>query len=408
MEEKLITPEYSENYLGRRAFFFSEKDVRTLRDIAVLRKIGFSISDIRAIQNDPQQSAGIIDGLRRRIEVAVAEKQACLDALNTLDEHGAYTLSDLANALQHPVEKTPLPQEDSRVTLRSALRCLGRILLKAVRFCLVAFFLFVPFSWVSVLIAQNGRPEYLYPHLADGMDAFWILSPALLMLLTLIIDRILVPLKRWIFILAYCLCSVLMGVSFMFMFVLSDTESMTRDSMDYRTIDRDCAAFGDPFYEALFPPDPFDFEYLSAQKEDTLLEVRYMDSVYFYRHYIWGNHTHRWGRLKRSTGGITDTIYGEWTLNPDRFDEEVQRASALFTGGSSQDGYQISTLQRNGWTILFRYRGNGPFVEETGDAYRYYIFAWHPNRQRVRYLFCDTEKEPYYDTEQPYYLELDW
>ena len=410
MEEKLIAPEYSENYLGRRAFFFSEKDVRTLRDIAVLRKIGFSISDIRTIQNDPQQSAGIIDGLRRRIEAAVAEKQACLDALNTLDEHVVYTLSDLASALQRPVEKTPLPQEDSRVTLRSALRRFGSILLKTLRFCLVAFFLFVPFSWLSVIMAQNGRPVYQYPHAVCPEYYLWILSPALLMLLVLVIDRVLLSLKRWMFIMTYVLCAVLMFFSFMAMFALCDMESLTKDIADYRSLDADCSAIGDSFYEDLFPAYP--------QNDPSPADNRW-DASYLYRQYVVkGKMTeYEWGKT-RYKGDVVETVYAEWSLAPDRFDAEIARVDALFSIYLSDgDRYRQETVQQGKWVILFRYQGNGPFTEETGLTYRYYLFAYRPEDYRVRYLLCNFRGEeanhpewlhtevPF---EQPYYLALDW
>ena len=46
IEEKLISPAYTENYLGRKTFDFSEWDLQQLNDIAVLRKFGFSIAEI--------------------------------------------------------------------------------------------------------------------------------------------------------------------------------------------------------------------------------------------------------------------------------------------------------------------------------------------------------------------------
>ena len=49
IDECLIKPEYTENYLGRRAFNFSENDIATLKNIAILRKFGFSIPEILKI-----------------------------------------------------------------------------------------------------------------------------------------------------------------------------------------------------------------------------------------------------------------------------------------------------------------------------------------------------------------------
>ena len=48
IEEGLISPFYTENYLGRKNFNFSEADVAMLKDIAILRKFGFSIAEIEA------------------------------------------------------------------------------------------------------------------------------------------------------------------------------------------------------------------------------------------------------------------------------------------------------------------------------------------------------------------------
>lgn len=401
MEEKLIAPEYSENYLGRRAFFFSEKDVRTLRDIAVLRKIGFSISDIRAIQNDPQQSAGIIDGLRRRIEAAVAEKQACLDALNTLDEHGAYTLSDLASALQRPVEKTPLPQEDSRVTLRSALRRFGSIILNAVRVILIAGILFIPFVWLSRL----GWGECLYPHMEDPWYSIAVLLPAMVMLLMLIIDHVFFEIKGRIKLIVYGLV-ILICIIWMYMslgvMMLIPPESMTTRIQDYRTLDADCTAIGDPFYEALFPAYPRGENWPISQSA----------ARYLYRQNVTRGKRIQWGKTEYS-GDVVETIYAEWALAPDQFEKEVARANALFAVYSNdKNGFQQDTVERGDWVILFRYQGNGPFIEETNRSYRYYLFAYRMEDRCVRYLFCNFRgEEPYYGKErpeQPYYLKLDW
>ena len=43
IEEQLISPQFTENYLGRRSFEFSKGDIYALQNIATLRKYGFSI-----------------------------------------------------------------------------------------------------------------------------------------------------------------------------------------------------------------------------------------------------------------------------------------------------------------------------------------------------------------------------
>lgn len=117
MEEKLITPSYTENYLGRRAFEFSEEDVQQLRDIAVLRKFGFSIEEIRKMKEDPDCSGEILKDLRDRKQKTVEEEQAALAVLNRLEEAKSYSIAELAYALSAPAQERQLPPEDQAARL---------------------------------------------------------------------------------------------------------------------------------------------------------------------------------------------------------------------------------------------------------------------------------------------------
>lgn len=420
IEEKLIAPEYSENYLGRRTFYFSEADVQALLDIAVLRKVGFSVPDIRAIETDPQKSAARIDALKKQKRETAAAEQACLDALNAL-KNRSYSLSDLASALRLPAAENPLPKVDTRVTARSVLKQIGLILWNTVRFALTAFFLLVPFSWLLHNMYSRWNGQYLFPHLIDShFLVFLTLLPSLLILLVLILDHVFALLKgkgkALVYIGTFLLCAGLMLFSFMG-YVFTETESLTDDISDYRDLDRDCAAVSDPFFEALFPSAPYDDEYLQEMGDRTEREARASDSAYRYRWYISDSgHYRRWGKLVYSYGDFLNTVYAEWALQPERFEEEIARVTALFNADpATKDGYRQETVEKNGWVILFRYSGDGPFAEETNPTYRYYLFAYHAADRRVRYVFCDcvdhdgpsfaNGSKPY---EQPFYPELDW
>lgn len=420
IEEKLVAPEYSENYLGRKTFYFTEADVRTLLDIAVLRRIGFSVPDIRAIENDPNSSAARIDALRKQKQNTISTEQACLDALNTL-ENRSYSLEDLASALRQPAAKKPLPNEDSRVTAKTVLKRIGLILWNTIRFILTAFFLLIPFSWLLDNMYSRWNGKFLYPHLIDAPHvAILTLLPSLLILLVLILDHVFTLLKGkvkfFVYIGTFLLCAKLMIIS-LGGYALAETESLTTDISNYRNLDRDCAAESDPFYEALFPADPYDFEYLRETENGDAQEIRAADSVYRYRWYIrGGGHVRRWGKPLFSYGDAVNSVYAEWELSPDRFDTEVSRVTTLFAANAaSEDGYRTETVEKNGWVILFRYLGDGPFVEETNLTYRYCLFAYRAEDHRVRYLFCDCtnydapypgqDEEPY---EQPFYQQLDW
>ena len=59
IEEGLLMPAYTKNYIGRKSFDFTDENVTLLQNISVLRKYGFSIPDIRTILTDPAQSIEI-------------------------------------------------------------------------------------------------------------------------------------------------------------------------------------------------------------------------------------------------------------------------------------------------------------------------------------------------------------
>ncbi|MBQ9783895.1 MAG: MerR family transcriptional regulator [Clostridia bacterium] len=110
IEEGLIAPAYTENYLGRRAFDFSHGDVTGLHDIAVLRAYGFSVEEIRDLIHHPENSPAIIRAVKVRTGASLAEQERRLAALASLPEDRIYTLAALAHAVSAP-ESTAIPEE---------------------------------------------------------------------------------------------------------------------------------------------------------------------------------------------------------------------------------------------------------------------------------------------------------
>ena len=59
IEEGLISPFYTENYLGRKSFDFSEEDLEALKNIATLRAFGFSVEEIKELAKVSNFKKGI-------------------------------------------------------------------------------------------------------------------------------------------------------------------------------------------------------------------------------------------------------------------------------------------------------------------------------------------------------------
>lgn len=107
IEEELIHPSFTENYLGRRQYDFSEDDIVALCDIAVLRSFDFSIEEIRELLSHPENSPVIIRAVRDRIGDELGKNQKKIAAFSLLREEMVYTVSELAEELSRPEELAP-------------------------------------------------------------------------------------------------------------------------------------------------------------------------------------------------------------------------------------------------------------------------------------------------------------
>ena len=103
IEEGIISPAFTENYLGRKSFDFTEEDVLQLQDIAVLRSFDFSIEEIRQILNDPSSSLSIIRCVKERVQAELFTSQKKMSALSSLSEHTVYTVGEIARELSKPL-----------------------------------------------------------------------------------------------------------------------------------------------------------------------------------------------------------------------------------------------------------------------------------------------------------------
>ncbi len=99
IEEKLISPLYTENYLGRKTYNFSENDIKDLNDIAVLRKFDFTLEEIKSVINDAETSKEILSNVKDRTAQTVLDGQNKLSLLSQISTEKTYTLAELAEEL---------------------------------------------------------------------------------------------------------------------------------------------------------------------------------------------------------------------------------------------------------------------------------------------------------------------
>lgn len=363
IEEGLASPAYTENYLGRRSFDFTEEDAAHLTSIATLRKFGFTVEEIRRMIAAPQESRGIIGEVQARKETAVQQETENLAALARLEKDKAYTVAELAQALNEPVREVALPDEDRG---HAWSKWLGSFVTNAAML-LVAL---LPVLAVAEGI-RFGLQQYYYARFGG-----WQMIVILVALVPTIVMVILWrrkrrgkgrTLTRWA---AICLCLLYMPLSVFAGVGGAVGYSVTTDIYDYRRFDPDCLFNRDPFLQDLLPLWPGSYE----------------GAEYLYQN--------------KSAFDYTYDVYAEWTLPVSHFDGEVRRVQELF----AQRMPEHVTMTKGRWTVLMEPDWYEPFQPVT-NSYNSYIFAYDTESHRVRYSCCVSLEN---GVDQPYYLELDW
>lgn len=385
IEELLIDPFYTENYLGRKTYDFSESDIRMLNDIAVLRKFGFSIAEIKEMLLHPEEIHHIVRELQNRKQAVIHEEQQLLQALLRVEETRCYTMTELAECLSAPVVDTPLPTEDTKLDI-------GKLVTGFVKAVLIGSITWLPVVLCVLLFIDDLR-RYHYPK----VDPVFIVLSLLALLptwLTLLQPRVSNKFKCKSILknVHLTLCVLTIPISSIFTMCIID-RSETTDIGNYLDLDPECIANRSVFFQKLFPNWPHYFV-VERQPNGHFIDI-YLDAYYYYHFYRGFDYTY--------------DIYAEWPLEKEDFDEEVTRVKALFEEQAPEEEirseyHDYVTIQQGSYECLIIYYGDIPF-EEVTSSYTYYIFAYDEENLRVRYIYCDSLEN---GADQPYYLSLDW
>ena len=376
IDEQLIAPKFTENYLGRRSFEFSQSDIAALQNIATLRKYGFSIDEIRNILLDSQTSIAIIENVKQRTQIQADEYRERLKALSRVESLKAYSVEELSEILLQGEAEIQFPVELPKLNVK-------RIVKSAVIFLIV----WLPFVLVIGGII-NDITTYAYPkiNIANVILTLLTLIPSISIL---VITKLKPNIKRTVKRIILCLCVVAIPFSLVMPYGIV-TRSETTDFRYYRDFDPDCLATRNKVFNEVFPMWPHYFE--NVKNEDGEWEAIYLDAKYYY-HYFQGF-------------DYTYDIYAEWPLDEDDFIVEVERVKGVFEKAIADKtyGYKFVEIEKGEYTCLILYSGDEPFQKATNN-YQYLIFAYSETTNVVRYIYCDSLEN---GVDQPYYLQLDW
>lgn len=159
IENGLIAPSCSQSYQGRRNIDFSAEDVDILKNISTLRKAGFSITEIKQIQQEPACSKEILKNLINKIKERIVSDTEILACLTPLLCKESLDIEGICHGLNNPViDDKALPTEDNEISLPL------KIMRKAFLTFGICLFVFSVFCSIPICIVEiKDIISYLYP-----------------------------------------------------------------------------------------------------------------------------------------------------------------------------------------------------------------------------------------------------
>ena len=380
IEEKLISPLYTENYLGRKTYNFAEKDIKDLNDIAVLRKFDFTLEEIKSVINDTETSREILSNVKDRTAQTVLAGQKKFSVLSQISAEKAYSVAELAEELS----KISLDMPEHKETIKTNI---AKTILSILKTIVIFAIVWLPIV-LSLFVVTISINDYHYPVFEPIMVALTVVS-FLPSIAVLIVSKTKMKWKKIAqrILLVFCILSI--PFSFFMSFGIV-SKSQTTDFRNYRDFDADCLANRNVVFQELFPNWPHYFE--NVKQADGSYKTVYLDSHYYYHYHQGFDYTY--------------DIYAEWPLSEDEYTKEVERATVVFAKNIENKtyNYDFTELKKGDYNCLVLYSGDAPFNKAT-DNYGYIIFAYNDKNNTVRYIYCDSLEN---GADQPYYLELDW
>lgn len=419
IDNGLFTPSIEESFSGRKSIEFSESDIERLNNIAMLRKAGFSIADIKNIIDKTETE----EVIKKYIEEAKAEinhKTIIVEKLKNISFNEEVTIETICASLSATVEKNEIPLEDLDLTVKEKVK-------KAVLIIFASLLLL--FSVVFLIMICEIIFDFRFIRFDPDMLAFLCVHSCWLFLIALSILVLWRSTgKRFIKInrgKAKRITAVLVGISiigcialtpfsiFLAAFCPSPFYSQTADIENYMEFD-----------------DVLDSEFNSDYSNYPIYDIfpqKIPLSAKITSHYPYNpkvpDTTKYYYKLTSCPGcnyGTYD-ICAEWVLSDDEYERakkslpgDICLENDLFTISQLEtneehkeylinqrkenNGYRIET--RGNWTVIY-------YINEEKMGCSYLIGAYNDTEQKMRYIASSCCGHDEFEN-GPYYQNLDW
>ena len=166
IENGLVSPSCSENYAGRKNIEFSESDVEALKNVATLRKAGFSISEIKLMGSGQVPCRETLEEFIEKTSERIESDKAVIEKLEAVVMSEDLSIETICESLNAVTEEKSVPQEDSQVSLitkitRIVFLTIGSLSLVAAILLAIQTYHYEVKGWLHYLYPTYTFPELL-------------------------------------------------------------------------------------------------------------------------------------------------------------------------------------------------------------------------------------------------------
>lgn len=380
IDNGLVAPDISENHAGRKNIEFSDRDVSLLNNIALLRKAGFSISDIKTLLTDKTQARSVVDSFIESADKEIENKAEIVARLKSIDAEKTINADTVCQALSASVSSVKMPDEDMMHSARDESDRKFAVVISAV-FMVLPFFVYAGINIINKL-------QFRYSHFT-GNDYLWsfILCFGWFLIFVMGVVSFLLCRKKYSFskgrkrrktaseiLILFCVALVVPSIlPSIFAVGFPTVYSQTTDIADYLILDNSVEEAYGKDIRRIFPDKIPD----SASKRNSDKMGGYPYSTRYYYMY-------------ESTFDHSFDLFAEWTLPENEFLKAVDDVPDDF----------VHSEYKGAWNCLY-YIDTEQDFEESGTYYWFLIFAYNEQTQSVRYIASyaiDSQNGPYYMT----------
>ena len=384
IDNGLIAPDIEENYIGRKNIEFSQTDIDRLKNIALLRKIGFSIPDIKEISQGGENTKSIIEAFIKQKQENIESDTLILEQIKNISLDSKITMESLCLQLSSAAENKQVPKEDLQLPKAEKRRREDYIAIAIIG-------IIAPLIIMTTLILLRfvGHKNLvfdfetimMYIHLFSGWFIIIVLSLVMLLIngpkfVSEKKQRIRKHLSRILFSINTFAVFAAMGGSSLALMLAMHTQEYTTDPNDYMSLG---SYYGSVEKEEILKVFPSEIPE-SQVMYNGLFKDKYKPSTVYYYHNM------------ESLDDVSD-IFAQWQLPRKEFLEEVKLKQSS----------AVETVKKGNWIICY-YIGNE--AEEAKEGYYNVLaFAYNENSLTVRYMYSANIG---YSEYSPYYLSMDW